>query len=99
MTTKHTVTRLIALSLTVLALAIPSVAAAAPVGPTLGTYHATEQTDPSPSSPSVSGSDSGFNWGDAALGASVAMAVVIIGAGALAMVRGYRSGQTQVRPS
>jgi hypothetical protein len=98
MTTKHTVTRLMALSLTVLALAIPSVAAAARA-PALGTYHATEQTDPSPASPSVSGSDSGFNWGDAALGASGAVAIMIVGAGALVMVRGFRSGRTQVRPS
>ena len=98
MTTKHTVTKLIALSLTMLAMAIPSVAAASPA-PALGTYHATEQTDPSPSSPSVGGADSGFSWGDAALGASAALAIVIVGAGALAMVRGHRSGQTQVRPS
>lgn len=99
MTPNHTVTRLIALSVTVLALAIPSVAAAAPVGPTLGTYHATEQTDPSPSRPSVSASDSGFNWSDAALGASAALAIVIIGAGAALVLRSSRHAQTQVRPS
>jgi hypothetical protein len=99
MTSRNSWTRLIALSLTVFALSIPSLAAAAPVGPTLGTYHATEQTDPSPSSPNAGGSDSGFNWGDAALGASAALAIVIVGAGALVMVRSYRHGQTQVRPS
>jgi len=96
--TKHTVTRLIALSLTVLALAIPSVATASPAG-ALGTYHASEQTDSTPSSPSAASSDSGFNWGDAALGASAALAIVIIGAGGLVMIRSYRHGQAQVRPS
>lgn len=86
MTVKHTVTRLIALSLTALALAIPSVASASPVR-ALGTYHATEQTDASAATPRVSRSDSGFGWGDAALGGAAMLAIVIVGAGALVMVR------------
>lgn len=96
MTRKHRWTRLIALSLTLFALAIPSVASAAPVGPTLGTYHAAPQAD---SPASVSGpSDSGFNWGDAALGATAALAIMIVGAGAVQLVRNSRS-HAQVRPT
>jgi hypothetical protein len=96
MTRMHRWTRLIALSLTVFALAIPSVASAVAVGPTLGTYHAAPQAD---SPASVSGSsDSGFDWGDAALGATAVLAIMIVGAGAALLVRSSR-GHTQVRPT
>ncbi len=98
MTTKHTVTRLIALSLTVFALAVPSLASASQV-PALGTYHATEQTDSSASSPTAGGVDSGFSWGDAVLGGAAVLALVIVGTGTAAMVRSYRHGHAQVRPS
>ena len=96
MTSRNSWTRLIALSLTVFALAIPSVASAAPVGPTLGTYHAPPAD--SQASPTVTGSvDSGFSWGDATLGAGAVLAIVIIGAGAVLLVRSSRTAQTQVR--
>jgi hypothetical protein len=98
MTPRNSWTRLIALSLTVFALAIPSIASAAPV-PGLGTYHPTEQTDPSPSSPTAGGIDAGFNWGDAALGGAAVLAIAIVGAGGLVMVRSYRQTHVQVRSS
>ena len=93
-------TRLIALSMTVFALAVPAVASASPV-PALGTYHATEQdSDFVAATPRVSRTDSGFDWGDAALGGVAVLAIGIVGAGALVMVRTYhRHGHAQVHPS
>jgi hypothetical protein len=98
MGTRIHLTRLVALSLTVFALAIPALASASQV-PALGTYHATEQ-DSTPSSPSVTGSsDSGFSWGDAALGASAMLAIGIVAAGGSLYVRSYRHSHGQVRPT
>jgi hypothetical protein len=96
--TIKTATRLIALSLTVVALTIPSVASAVPQ-PALGTYHATERPDPQPASPSVIRLDSGFSWGDAALGGAAVLAIVIVGSGGALVFQGYRNGGTRVHTS
>lgn len=90
--------RLIALCLTLVALAVPALASAAPQQ-AMGTYHATEQ-DSTITSPPVSGvGDSGFSWGDAALGASAMLAIGIVAAGGAMFVRSYRHSHTRVRTS
>ena len=94
-----TVTRLqklVVLSLAVFALALPAAASASEV-PALGTYHATEQ-DSSVSTPQVSSPDSGFEWGDAALGATAMLAIGIVAAGGALYVRSYRHSH-QVSPT
>ena len=98
MGTRTYAARLIALCLTALALALPAVASASPQQ-ALGTYHATEQ-DSTFSSPSVSSvDDSGFSWGDAALGASAMVAIGIVAAGGALYVRSYRHSHPGMRTS
>ena len=94
--TKHRWTRLLALSLTVVALALPSVAAAATAEQILGSATAPVETS-SVSAPTVSSGDSGFSWGDAALGAGAALAVVTIGVGGALMLRSVRAERREVR--
>ena len=98
MGTRIRLTRLIALCLAVFALAVPAFASASQV-PALGTYHATAE-DSTPSSPTATGtSDSGFSWGDAALGASAMLAIGIVGAGGAMFVRSHRHSHGQVGPT
>ena len=92
MNSKSRLTKLFALSLTILALAIPAVAAAGPVGPTLGEYHA-----PPADSATVVSAEPGFDWGDAAIGASIAMALVVIGAGGVLVAKALREDRTRFR--
>jgi hypothetical protein len=123
MNSNSRLTKLVALSLTILALAIPAVAAASPIGPTLGEYHAAPADSSTPaasvvaiesgidggaydsSSPAdaptptgtVVAAEPGFDWGDAAIGASIAMAVVVIGAGGVLVARTLREDRTRFR--
>lgn len=99
--TKHRWTRLIALSVAVVALSLPSAAAAAQAEQILGSATAPVETSSAsvPSVPSVGSGDSGFSWGDAALGAGAALAVVTIGAGGALMLRSARAERREVRPT
>ena len=114
-------TKLVALSLTILGLAIPAVASASPVGPTLGEYHGSPDTSapstsivatesgfdwgayqgspPDTSAPSgtVVVAEPGFDWGDAAIGASLALAVIVIGTGCVLVARELRQDRTRFR--
>ena len=90
--------RLIALCLTALALSLPAVASASPQQ-ALGTYHATEQDSTISSPPVSSVDDSGFSWGDAALGASAMLAIGIVAAGGALYVRSYRHSHPRVLSS
>ena len=94
--TKHRWTRLLALSVTVAALALPSAAAAAPAEQILGPTAAPVESS-SVSAPSVTSSDSGFSWGDGALGAGAALAVVAISVGGALMLRSVRAERREVR--
>ena len=122
MNSKSRLTKLFALSLTILALAIPAVAVAGPVGPTLGVYHAppadssipdasvvaTESgfdwgayhgspADSSAPTATVVSAQPGFDWGDAAIGASIAFALVVIGAGGVLVAKALREDRTRFR--
>jgi hypothetical protein len=110
MTRTQRLLKVVALSLTAVALAVPAVASASPVGPTMGSYHAPEpesgysspnailgsgQTTTSPRVVVAEPADPGFSWGDAAVGASIALAVAAIGAGSLLVVRTLRADRTR----
>ena len=100
---------LVALSLTAVALAVPAIASASPVGPTMGSYHAPEPESGYSSPNAVLGpaettsppvvvaepADPGFSWGDAAVGASIALAVAAIGGGSLLVARTLRADRTR----
>ncbi len=94
--TKHRWTGLVALSLTVVALALPSAATAAPAEQFLGSAPAPVETS-SASAPTVSSADSGFSWGDAALGAGAVLAVVTLSVGGALMLRSARAERREVR--
>ena len=95
MGTRTYATRLIALCLTALALAVPAVASASPQQ-ALGTYHATEQDSIVSSPPASRADDSGFSWGDAALGATAMLAIGVVAAGGAFYVRSYRHSHPHV---
>ncbi len=97
MTSKHRLTKLFALSLTVVALAIPSVASAYPVGPTLGSYHAPPVDPAAPAPAVVSATDPGFSWEDAVVGGCIALAVLAIGAGCVLVIKAVRADRTSFR--
>ena len=94
--TKHRWTRLLALSLMVAALALPSAAAAAPAEQILGSTAAPGESA-SVSAPTVTSSGSGFRWADAALGAGVALGAVTIGVGGALMLRSVRAERREAR--
>jgi hypothetical protein len=89
---RRTRRRVIALVLGVCALAIPASASAAPQIPHGADYSSVSAIPPPTSEPTVasdspSDSGDGFDWGDAALGAGAAMAVVALGGAVLFTVR------------
>jgi len=111
MTPTQRLLKLVALSVTAVALAVPAIASASPVGPTMGSYHESEPESGYASPNAVLGpaettapsvvvadpADPGFSWGDAAVGASIALAVAAIGAGSLPVVRTLRADRTRYR--
>ncbi len=79
------------------ALAIPSLAAASPA-PETGSYAA---GNPAQSAPApdvvVTSADPGFSWGDAAIGASIALALAFVALGCALVVRAHRSDRDRFR--
>jgi hypothetical protein len=108
MTPTQRLLKLVALSVTAVALAVPAIASASPVGPTMGSYHASEPESgyatpnailgPSETTaPSVVVADPGFSWGDAVIGAGIALSLAVIGTGSLLVVRTLRADRTRYR--
>jgi uncharacterized protein YwlG (UPF0340 family) len=95
MTSKRKLFKLLGLSLVVLALAIPSVASAQPVGETLGTYQSGPAVDPVVIE--SASSSSGFDWGDATIGAAAAIALLVIAIGGALLVRDLRADRHRIR--
>lgn len=96
MTSKHRSLTTFAIVLVIAAFAAPSIASAAPSG-TAGTYSVDQSDLTAPQGPvAVEAADpnAGFDWGDAAIGASVTVAICAICLGAAMVLRANRPSRS-----
>lgn len=90
MTTNHSIRRILATAALIMATSLPASAAAKfNLEPGGSSAPAPAQTQPAPPPPQPTAADSGFQWGDAGIGA--AGAVLVLGSGALVFAVPRRS--------